>query len=237
MTYPLYLDTSTIAYGHHCDQAFIFRSSIESIEIRHFTEKHPHLYFPLPNPELVPIDKKSEDIKPDAKAKPAISMADYKDMLQADNKTRGLMAKRAWSKEYPREVRIFKNEEFTIKAAPDGVGIDLIYEFASTKHPLSTWERHSDSVKTCETARANLEAYLFGKNRVRVDVYRMCPDYVRPIKYEGVADYEKAKILLTCAFSLLKNEREPEPPTDADWKCRCCDFYKQCKLTPLKHNV
>lgn len=117
----------------------------------------------------------------------------------------------------------FAWKEFTVVGVPDGLPVNAVYEFKSTKR-----RRWLSTTMQIASTQADLYGLFFNRPRKRVQVRVMEDAYVETL--DAAVDRDHALFTLERVTSIAHGE-VPQPPEA--FKCRSCDLAEGCPIRQL----
>ncbi len=118
----------------------------------------------------------------------------------------------------------FEWKDFVLVGVPDGIANEFVYEFKTTGS-----EFLSHYVKPVASTQADLYGFFFNRNNKRVQIYLrdsgLTKTWEEEINKENVND-------LLLKFEKIDREL---PIAPKKWKCKSCEFFEICQISPLKN--
>jgi hypothetical protein len=144
--------------------------------------------------------------------------------LEDDPKLRGLVLEEMRAERYPTVRWNFRWGPYVVVGVPDGITDGLIYEYKTTRsHYLG------GQLLPVALAQADLYGYFFNRPAKRVQMYVVEEDQTRA--WDLPIDRDAAESALQ-EFQAVDEGRRPTAPRER-WKCRKCDVWAGCPVSPL----
>lgn len=234
---PRYLMVSNIAQQHWCHQVSIYRAvEKEKVvkllvrELREYPENKRRIrkdimkYRYISEGELMELEGISEE-----RGKPWMVISPKRKRVCLpipDNILKvGEMEQKLYAERYPTVQTFFVWKEYTIVACPDGISDDFCYEFKSTGNPF-----FYSYVKPVALSQVHIYSYFYKKPKVRAQIRIRSTEEINTIK--GRRDNTRVAEALDTMDKLLRGKIKPIPP--AAWKCRKCEYRKECPVRGKK---
>jgi hypothetical protein len=108
--------------------------------------------------------------------------------------------------------------QYVIIGAPDGISDNFVYEFKSTRTDFLR-----SFYKPVAIEQANIYAYIFNKESIRVQLFSMENNNTKTI----VQDYNPHSLEILIS-NYIKMSGGWIPPMPKTWKCNKCDYKPRC---------
>ena len=139
-------------------------------------------------------------------------------------KERGIILEDQFGKKYPQIRWNFRWGKYVVVGIPDGITSELVYEFKSTgKKFLLNFTR------PVALAQADLYGLFFKRTLKEVEIFVVEDDKIQSWKEQ--VDISNARTTLE-RFSKVDSGETPILPMK--WKCKVCEFFEECSLSPAK---
>jgi hypothetical protein len=147
---------------------------------------------------------------------------------QPDPKTKAMMQGRfdqaSLAEQHPTFRWHFNWRQYVVVGVPDGIADRFVYEFKSTTSFY--W------AKPLAECQADLYGYFFGRDHKRIQIYDQSARKV--LTLSNAVNRNKAEETLR-AFAAVEAGATPIPPKP--WKCRKCEFFHKCLVSPLRRRT
>ncbi|MEJ5292713.1 MAG: hypothetical protein WHS82_03865 [Candidatus Methanosuratincola sp.] len=147
--------------------------------------------------------------------------------LEEYPKYRGEILQDKRSEKYPTIRWNFEWGDYVVVGVPDGITDSFVYEFKTTRSEFSLYY-----AKPVAFTQADLYGYFFRRDMKRVQFYITGTGETKT--WEKKVDKENAEKTLKSFKKTDKGGEEPIPPKE--WKCKFCEFRKECPITPQKQD-
>lgn len=133
-------------------------------------------------------------------------------------KLRGEFLETTRAKKYPKIRWHFNWNDYVIVGAPDGITVDNVYEFKSTRNKFLM-----SFIKPIAITQADLYGYFFRRENKLVEIYVV--EENKKHSFSLQVNHKRAEETLY-KFKLVDDGNDPLPPKP--WKCKNCEYKDSC---------